>query len=318
MAESFPELPEDEELSKSLYCSQTHVWYPIFKKSTIQSKIIKLPREFVDYLQFENKFESSDEDEIKLGKEIIQPSFPSLELEIAKSIESLGGHVFPKLNWSAPCDASWIRVGNSMNCETFSDICDLLKASDTVSTFDLSENIIGSVEQNSHYFRHYLVLREWCEIDTSLEFRVFVRNSYMIAVCQRNFGDYYPFLCSIKMDILKMISQFFETNIQENLLLPNCIFDCYLHSDFMKVTLVDFAPFNELTNALLFTWEELNRNWDGVKIRMKDVPGIQPSEKHVTGKIPKDFLDIASGEDPEKLKEILKLTKDDFQNLKTL
>ena len=318
MAECLPNVSEDEELSKSLYCSQANVWYPIFKQATIPSRVIKLPRKFIDYLQFENKFESSDENEITHEKEIIKPSFPSLESEIAKSIESLGGHIFPKMNWSAPCDAAWIRIGNSMKCETFSDICDLLKSSDTIATFDLSENIIGSVSQISPSFRNYLVLRQWREIDSSLEFRVFVRNSYIIAISQRNSADYYPFLSAIKMDILKMIIQFFEKNMQKNLLLPNCVFDCYLHSDFMRVTLIDFAPFNELTSGLLFTWEELYKNWDGVKIRMKEAPGIQPSEKHVTGKIPKDFLDIASGEDPEKLKEILKLTKEDFQNLKTL
>ena len=317
MAEFLPDLSDDDELSKSLFCSQANIWYPVFKQATIPCKIIKLPRKFVDYLQDENKFESSEEDEITLGKEIIRPSFPKLESEIAKCIASLGGHVFPKLNWSSPSDAAWIRIGNSMKCEIFSDICDLLKASDTIATFDLSENIIGCVLQSAPSFRSYLVLREWREIESSLEFRVFVRNSYIIAISQRNSGDYYPFLSAVKMDVLKMIEQFFYKNIQSNLIVPSCVFDCYLQSDLMKVTLIDFAPFNELTSALLFTWEELNKNWDGVKIRFTEAQGIQPSGKHATGKIPKDFIDIVTGEDPEKLKKIMELTKDDFQKLKT-
>lgn len=36
------------------------------------------------------------------------PSFPDLEKKLSKGIEKLGGAVFPKLNWSAPRDASWI------------------------------------------------------------------------------------------------------------------------------------------------------------------------------------------------------------------
>ncbi len=34
--------------------------------------------------------------------------FPELYATIQAAIESLGGAVFPKLNWSAPRDASWM------------------------------------------------------------------------------------------------------------------------------------------------------------------------------------------------------------------
>ncbi|KAI6650933.1 hypothetical protein LOD99_5773 [Oopsacas minuta] len=316
MAEYSDNNPENEDLSKSLFCAQFNVWYPVFAKLTIPSLIIKLSKEFIEYIAGKSS-QDSDED-ISYGDEIIEPSFPSLEVEIAKCVKLLGGSVFPKLNWSAPCDAAWIKIGNSLKCKKFDEIYDLLKSSDTISTFDLSENIILSVAENAELFDHYLVLREWREIDTSLEFRCFVKNSNLIAISQRNHSDYYAFLSDIEMEVLELISKFFATEVKKKILLPNCVFDCYVQSDIMSVILVDFSPFNELTDALLFTWEELNGPWEGVKIRKKEVQGIYPNAKHLAGKVPKDFMDMATGEDPQKLLDLLNLSKEDFQNLKKL
>ena len=45
---------------------------------------------------------------------------------IERTIEELGGKVAPKLNWSAPKDATWIAATNSMECRTPNDIYLLL------------------------------------------------------------------------------------------------------------------------------------------------------------------------------------------------
>ncbi|KAL4391275.1 hypothetical protein AHAS_Ahas03G0228800 [Arachis hypogaea] len=60
------------------------------------------------------------------------PSFPELELKIKESIESLGGAVFPKLNWSAPKDSAWINTCGSLRCTSFSEITLLFRASDSL------------------------------------------------------------------------------------------------------------------------------------------------------------------------------------------
>jgi len=60
------------------------------------------------------------------------PSFPELELKIKESIESLGGAVFPKLNWSAPKDSAWISTTGSLRCATFSEIPLLLRSSESL------------------------------------------------------------------------------------------------------------------------------------------------------------------------------------------
>lgn len=315
MAECLTE--EDEELAKSLFFAQFHIWYPKFEHLTIPSKIIKISKEFVEYLSGEQSREDSDEEMIfGEGEEASEPTFPILEKQTAKCIKSLGGCVFAKLNWSAPCDAAWTRIGNSLKCNNFSEICDLLKASDTISSFDLCENIVLCVSQNSEFFQHFLVLREWREIHLCYEFRCFVKNGELIAVSQRNHSDYYSFLCQMKMEVLGLIRKFFETEMKKILLFPNCVFDCYIEAGLMKVILLDFSPFNELTDALLYTWEELNQPLEGVKIRMKEAQGIYPNEKTLPGKIPKDFMDMASGEDSQKLLDLMNLSKDDFQKFK--
>ncbi|KAK9943020.1 hypothetical protein M0R45_008645 [Rubus argutus] len=66
------------------------------------------------------------------GMPSLPPSFPELELEIKESIASLGGAVFPKLNWSAPKDSAWISTIGTLRCSTFSEIALLLRSSDSL------------------------------------------------------------------------------------------------------------------------------------------------------------------------------------------
>ena len=40
------------------------------------------------------------------------PCFPELEKNIQAAIDKLGGHVFPKLDWSSPRDASFLKGGS--------------------------------------------------------------------------------------------------------------------------------------------------------------------------------------------------------------
>lgn len=65
-------------------------------------------------------------------KEIVPPSFPLLEKQMRDAIDKLGGEVFPKLDWSSPRDASFLK-GDSIKCDNTGDIFLLLKGSDFVS-----------------------------------------------------------------------------------------------------------------------------------------------------------------------------------------
>lgn len=75
----------------------------------------------------------SDEDDDAEGDDCLErPSFPEFTNQIQNSIKSLGGEVFCKLNWSAPRDATWISLGNSLKCTTPSQVYLLMKSSEFV------------------------------------------------------------------------------------------------------------------------------------------------------------------------------------------
>ncbi|KAK1048241.1 hypothetical protein LTR74_017557, partial [Friedmanniomyces endolithicus] len=78
---------------------------------------------------------SSDDDDENETTDIAE-GWRDLHNTIKATIAELGGVVVPKLNWSAPKDATWINAGNSMECRTPNDIYLLLKSSDFV-THDL-------------------------------------------------------------------------------------------------------------------------------------------------------------------------------------
>ncbi|TKC48339.1 hypothetical protein EI555_016294, partial [Monodon monoceros] len=87
-----------------------------------------------------------------------------------------------------------------------------------------------------------------------------------------------------------------------------------------KVWLIDFNPFGEVTDALLFTWDELlsGRNLKGdfsEEALEQDAPAfrctnsevtVQPSP-YLSCRLPKDFVDLSTGEDAHKLIDFLKL-----------
>jgi hypothetical protein len=160
----------------------------------------------------DDHWDSHDEDENSGGSdELKRYSFPSLTEEIQLAINTLGGEgkkgCMPKLNWSAPKDATWINCG-SLKCTKAGDVYLLLKSSEFV-VFDLerawkdvdddvvqinNEGLIGTlvpetanqevnvtVQSNitdKHKitcdFPFELVLRKWCNLHPSMEFRCFV------------------------------------------------------------------------------------------------------------------------------------------------
>ncbi|TXG48064.1 hypothetical protein EZV62_027358 [Acer yangbiense] len=123
---------------------QIQEWYPKFKSVSIKTLIHELPESFVEYLlddsgpfllpvsvsnedALPNRVHNPDEEEdfqVSEGSgDEAEPSsplsFPELELKIKESIESLGGAVFPKLNWSAPKDSAWISTSGTLRCTSF-------------------------------------------------------------------------------------------------------------------------------------------------------------------------------------------------------
>ncbi|XP_069950951.1 translation initiation factor eIF2 assembly protein [Cherax quadricarinatus] len=254
-------------------------WYDKFKKCTIKSIVVPLTPEVLAYMQDngtlvlpegsqpEPTYKKNKEEEDEEGDDwdhcetsgcVVQgPKLEEYNSKIKDAIKKLGGSVFPKLNWSAPKDASWIALNNSLRCCTPGDVYLLLKSSNFV-THDLTAPFkdcddVNVADTNIDYC---LVLRGWMEINPAHEFRCFVRNKELVGICQRDISQSYCCIGSDQANIRSDIISFWQENIENRFPLPNYVIDVYRPAKDC-VILLDFNPFGETTDGLLFSWPEL-------------------------------------------------------------
>ncbi|KAJ3247520.1 hypothetical protein HDU78_003933 [Chytriomyces hyalinus] len=320
-------------------------WHSQFSHATLPSRIVPLSAEFIEYLNQDGVFlpldsngmpqpsydsnrddddadsQHSDSDNSEQDAEWARdkiPSFPELTARIADEIESLGGVVFPKLNWSSPKDASWMTLDGTLRCKTSADIFLLLKSSDFIAhdltcPFDAcsapneTETPDGGDASTVSDFQEYeLILRKWYDLNPSMEFRCFVGNHVLLGACQRDVLNYYPFLVDTRGDLLRGITQFFEKEIQGKFASSDYVFDVYINKNTRKVWLIDFNPFSTTTDSLLYDWEELsvsrNDAHEGsvsVVPQLRVVTGANSSHNqpaYATNRIPKDVVDFSDGQ----------------------
>ncbi|XP_042907498.1 translation initiation factor eIF2 assembly protein isoform X1 [Parasteatoda tepidariorum] len=316
-------------------------WYNNFKNVSVKSIILPLPDDFIKYILADgiilpkstnvshvvstNDSDLSDEEETweedTDEAEPEAPYFPEFDQSIENAIESLGGKVFPKLNWSSPKDASWMGFNYSCCSTSISDIYLLLKSSnfiihDITQPYNLCDDFIqdqslSEIEQKN--IPLFLVLRKWIDIDTSGEFRCFVKENKLIGVCQREHSAFFEHINLHKAEILEDLVTFFTEKVQFKFPLPNYIYDVYRKKK-DKVILIDFNPFGKVTDSLLFTWEELNSDLTSVDENdeypefrcVEDNYGVQPRTLSSYA-VPTDIIDISTGEDSFKLVDLMKL-----------
>ncbi|GAA6080809.1 cell division cycle protein 123 homolog, partial [Tachysurus ichikawai] len=101
-----------------------------------------------------------------------------------------------------------------------------------------------------------LVLRKWSELIPGGEFRCFVKENKLIGISQRDYTQHYQHISKQEVSISSSIQQFFRENVQHQFLNEDFVLDVYRDST-GRVWLIDFNPFGEVTDSLLFTWEEL-------------------------------------------------------------
>ncbi|KAK4404334.1 Cell division cycle protein [Sesamum angolense] len=276
---------------------QIQEWYPNFKSCSIKTTIHELPESFVQYLlddsgpfllplsitnydALPNRVHKPEEEEDFVAVEgsgdeaeepVPPPSFPELEMEIKASIESLGGAIFPKLNWSAPKDSAWISSTGNLKCTSFSEIALLLRSSDSV-IHDLYHAYDSCTDKTaSRPSSFFLALRKWYpSLKPEMEFRCFVHHKLLVGICQRevkgNFGS------------------------------ESYTFDVYVTKD-GRVKLLDFNPWGASTLPLMFTWDELEEKLreGGNELEFRIVEsrcGIRPGLKTA---VPYDYLDTSQG-----------------------
>ena len=201
--------------------------------------------------------------------------WPEIHAQIKSTITEYGGKVTPKLNWSAPKDATWMSATNDTQCRTANDIYLLLKSSDFI-THDLEHPFDDCVPDTTDSSStappevpYYLVLRKYVNFNPSLEFRCFVRNKVLLCICQRD-QNHFDFLFPMRDSLRSRIQSFFDDKLRDTFPDRNFVFDVYIPPPHERVWLIDINPWAERTDSLLFSWLEI--------LRMKDPVGIQEEE----------------------------------------
>jgi hypothetical protein len=257
-------------------------WYPLVTNA-LKCRVIELPMSFKDYLEEEGillpkstpfsipESQMSDDDDVKETDPQEEDACSAIDLsvldvQIHEAIQALGGKVFVKLNWSAPTDASWINCG--LMCTNVGQIYQLLKASDRIQQ-DL-DILWGSIEQEQEQEQEQkekgeiyrlgrvtLVLKKWANFHPAMEFRVFIFNSFVVGVCQRECSAYYDFLTRESDTLCDPIVNFYLEKVKGvGPQFDACVLDVYVDKQ-KRVWLIDVNPFGVPTNPLLFEWVEL-------------------------------------------------------------
>ncbi|KAI3497049.1 hypothetical protein L1887_39430 [Cichorium endivia] len=306
---------------------QIQEWYPKFKSTTIKTIIHDLPESFIHYLlddsgpfllplsnsnsdPLPNRIHNSEDQQdytISQQQESDDeseqppppPSFPELESEINKSIKTLGGAIFPKLNWSSPKDSAWIAPTGTLKCTSFSEVALLLKSSDSL-VHDLCHAYDLCNDSNApRPARFFLALRKWYPtLHPEMEFRCFVRNQTLVGISQREVTGFYPILIEKKHELESVITKFYNENVSGKFESESYTFDVYVRSD-GEVKLLDFNPWCAVTLPLLFTWPELEPESEsesvsgGMEFRIVESQcGVRPGLKSA---VPYDYLDTSEG-----------------------
>ncbi|KAK8161296.1 cell division cycle protein-like protein [Phyllosticta citrichinensis] len=285
-AEPYTALPFPAVTKHQILNCSYHSWHPRYRKVTPKARLIPLTAPFLSYLRADGIllpddnaspprdwsdddsgiFSSSENPDAGEESDDEDPSaeWRYLHLQIKNTIEELGGKVVPKMNWSAPKDATWMNA-NSMECRTPSEIYLLLKSSDFIThdlehAFDDTEepaqsNATGEAQADPE-IPYHLVLRKHFLINPSLEFRCFVRRRNVLAISQRDL-NHFEFLFSMSGTLRSRITSFFDDNLRDTFPDENFVFDVYVPPPHDKVWLIDINPWAQRTDPLLFSWLEL-------------------------------------------------------------
>ncbi|KAF8927644.1 D123-domain-containing protein [Dissophora ornata] len=271
---------------------------------TDMERLKKLQEETYRQAQ-ENDNDSSDDEAEDNDEETPLPYFPELEHQIAETIDELGGEVFPKLNWSSPRDASWIATTNTLKCHNAADIFLLLKSSDFVAhdlahayedCSDEADGVSGAGVRARPKIVE-LVLRKWFDLAPSMEFRCFVRDHKLVGISQRDM-TYYEFLSGIKEEVEQKIVDFYEEKIKDKFPDADYTFDVYITRNRERIYVIDFNPFAQKTDSLLFEWEELLLTQDRLSLRLlaSEAAGRHMHQPFSFNRYPADVTDLSNGQ----------------------
>lgn len=243
-----------------------------YRSFTPKSRVIPVNKSFVDYLRAdgivlppEDHVAGSDDDDDwnNFSDDDDEGPDPSIEwadihTQVKNTVAEFG-KATPKLNWSAPKDATFMSATNDLQCSTASDIYLLLKSSDFI-THDLEHAFDGCVpdagSSTEPEVPYHLILRKYVNINPALEFRCFVRDRVLLCISQRD-PNHFDFLFPLRDTLRGTIQKFFDEKLKDTFPDPNFVFDVYIPAPHQRVWLVDVNPWADRTDPLLFSWLEV-------------------------------------------------------------
>ncbi|KAM9922920.1 hypothetical protein OXX59_005503 [Metschnikowia pulcherrima] len=290
-------------------------WSPFFASHITEAEVLKdIPDAFLEYLnsdsirlpppKYENKVsadsdnEYSDWEEDNLGPESPCADFAEFDEKVQKIVSKFK-HVMPKLNWSAPKDARWILINNSLQCMSNADVYLLLNASDHIA-HDLDGHIYDDCEDKAEgpHLKPELVLKKWArDFNPALEFRIFVKNKNFLGVSQRDL-NHYQFLSDLHPKLHALLEKFSDNVIRKSKFpLKNYVMDVYIPAPHENVLIVDINPFSRKWDSLLFTWHELlEKDNDGefeLRLITETNLGAMARKEHSENQVPIEVVDAS-------------------------
>lgn len=308
---------------------------PRYRSLTPKARLIKLSQPFLSYLRADGirlppedippqdplDIDSDSDDDAEEEAEDPSQAWPDIHEKIKSTIAELDGSVVPKLNWSAPKDATWISATNSMDCRTPNDIYLLLKSSDFI-THDL-EQVFHDCESDSSNSEeeeqedplskipYHLILRKTIPaLNPALEFRAFVRSRHLLCISQRDL-NHFSFLRPLLPHLRSLISSFFTTHLQRSFPDENFVFDVYIPPPYQRVWLIDVNPWAPRTDPLLFGWLEILGMRGGEQGNVSLSP---PQENFIRLSIKPNTNATLNNEDNETITPPTSLSSDDDED----
>lgn len=246
-----------------------------------------------DYSDWEDEEGANNNADTNGGAQI--ESFHEFHELVKSATQALGDSVVPKLNWSAPKDARWMLINNSLQCRSTNDIYLLLKSSDHIVD-DIDNAFDGIKEDGQEPFPYELVLKKFIDINPALEFRVFIKDSAIVGISSRDM-NHYPYLALEVPTIRATIERFFEEHAK-SFLEPNYILDLHIPKPYDMVTVVDVNPFSLKAESYLFTWTEILSPLPGDSFEFRIVPenntGTFAAKEFSESQVPFDVVDAAA------------------------
>lgn len=157
-----------------------------------------------------------------------------LKAQLASAIEQLGGQVVPKLNWSAPVDATWISP-DGLRCSNPDEVLLLLKSSERAAhdlhcisssppcPADLASEAAATP---TGPVRPEIVLKQFKILDHSMEFRAFVLDHSLAGISQRDPTQHFPAIQDRLHGIKCSIKNFHQQHMAAKFDQPRCATSC--------------------------------------------------------------------------------------------